>query len=120
VAHPYRVLLAAGTLAIAVSFCWQKRIGLHSRYLTAVLGSTALFAAGGALFFTPLTSVVASGVSETEAGAASRLMNTAKQADGALGLAALTTLPSPVQAAALPKPRQDRVRRAGFGSHERR
>jgi sugar phosphate permease len=43
----------------------------------------------GAFFFTPLTRVVTSGINENDAGAASGLMNTAKQVGGALGLAAL-------------------------------
>ncbi|MGH3624751.1 MAG: MFS transporter, partial [Sciscionella sp.] len=47
---------------------------------------------GGGLLITPITTTVTSGVSESDAGAASGLMNTTKHIGGALGLAALVTI----------------------------
>jgi hypothetical protein len=51
-----------------------------------------MLSAGGGLLITPLTAMVTAGVRESEAGAASGLMNTTKQVGGALGLAALATI----------------------------
>jgi EmrB/QacA subfamily drug resistance transporter len=88
----HRALIAAGALLAAAGFAWQSLITAHSSYLGAILGPAVLIALGGGLFNTPLTSTVVSGVRDTDAGAASGLMNTAKQAGGGIGLAALTTL----------------------------
>ncbi|MGH3243047.1 MAG: MFS transporter, partial [Spirillospora sp.] len=85
-----RALVIAGALAAAAGFLWQSRITADSGYLFGVLGPAILVSAGGGLLNTPLTTTVTSGVAERDAGAASGLMNTAKQVGGALGLAVLT------------------------------
>ncbi|MDL4776808.1 MFS transporter [Actinomadura xylanilytica] len=87
-----RTLITAGALIAAAGFWWQSRITPDSTYLTGVLGPAILISVGGGLFNTPLTTTVTSGVPTADAGAASGLMNTAKQLGGVLGLAALTTL----------------------------
>ncbi|MFG1694309.1 MFS transporter [Nonomuraea sp. NPDC049309] len=87
-----RVLIAAGALIGAAGFLWQSRIAPGGDYVTAVLGPAVLISLGGGLLNTPLTVTVTSGVAPENAGAASGLMNTAKQAGGALGLAALVAL----------------------------
>ncbi|MES9537335.1 MFS transporter [Actinomadura sp. NPDC000600] len=85
-----RALVIAGALVAAAGFLWQSRITADGGYLSAVLGPAVLMSVGGGLLNTPLTATVTSGVTERDAGAASGLMNTAKQVGGALGLAALT------------------------------
>ncbi|GAA2250670.1 MFS transporter [Actinomadura luteofluorescens] len=85
-----RVLIVAGALVAAAGFLWQSRITADGGYLSAVLGPAVLVSIGGGLLNTPLTTTVTSGVPASDAGAASGLMNTAKQVGGALGLAALT------------------------------
>ncbi|MFI7642353.1 MFS transporter [Nonomuraea sp. NPDC049400] len=87
-----RVLIVAGALIGAVGFWWQSRIAPGEDYLTAVLGPAVLISLGGGLLNTPLTVTVTSGIAPAEAGAASGLMNTAKQIGAALGLAALVAL----------------------------
>ncbi|MFB4294171.1 MFS transporter [Nonomuraea sp. ATR24] len=88
----HRVLVAAGALAGAAGFWWQSGIAPGQDYLTAVLGPAVLISLGGGLLNTPLTVMVTSGVAPADAGAASGLLNTAKQVGGALGLAVLVAL----------------------------
>ncbi|MFI6928631.1 MFS transporter [Nonomuraea spiralis] len=89
-----RVLIVAGALVGAAGFWWQSRIAPGQDYLTAIAGPAVLISLGGGLLNTPLTVTVTSGVAAADAGAASGLMNTAKQIGGALGLAALVSLTS--------------------------
>ncbi|WP_317619779.1 MFS transporter [Nonomuraea phyllanthi] len=88
----HRGLIVAGALIGAAGFWWQSRLAPGQDYLTAVLGPAVLISLGGGLLNTPLTVTVTSGVPAQDAGAASGLMNTAKQIGGALGLAALVAL----------------------------
>ncbi|WP_307801383.1 MFS transporter [Actinomadura violacea] len=85
-----RTLIIAGALTAAAGFLWQSTATAASGYAGGVLGPAVLASIGGGLLNTPLTTTVTSGVAASDAGAASGLMNTAKQAGGALGLAALT------------------------------
>ncbi|HEU5027630.1 MAG TPA: MFS transporter [Spirillospora sp.] len=85
-----RTLIAAGALVAAAGFLWQGTATAASGYAAGVLGPAVLVSVGGGLLNTPLTTTVTSGVAAADAGAAAGLMNTAKQAGGALGLAALT------------------------------
>ncbi|MEU8798429.1 MFS transporter [Spirillospora sp. NPDC048819] len=85
-----RTLVIAGALTAAGGFLWQSHITADSGYLFGVLGPAVLISVGGGLLNTPLTATVTSGVAERDAGAASGLMNTAKQVGGAVGLAVLT------------------------------
>lgn len=85
-----RTLIVAGALAAAAGFLWQGTATAASGYATGVLGPAVLVSVGGGLLNTPLTTTVTSGVAAADAGAAAGLMTTAKQAGGALGLAALT------------------------------
>ncbi|MFB4310990.1 MFS transporter [Actinomadura sp. GTD37] len=87
-----RTLIAAGALIAAAGFLWQSRLSPGGAYLPDVLGPAILISAGGGLLGTPLTAAVTSGVPPGDAGAASGLMNTAKQMGAALGLAVLATV----------------------------
>lgn len=84
-----RTLVVIGALVAAGGFVWQSRLHPGSGYLTGIGGPAVLIAVGGGLLNTPLTTIVTSGVDRADAGAASGLMNTAKQVGGGLGLAAL-------------------------------
>ncbi|MEW2354336.1 MFS transporter [Spirillospora sp. NPDC029432] len=88
-----RTLIAAGALLSAAGFAWQAAADPAAGYAGALLGPAVLISAGGGLLNTPLTAAVTAGAAPADAGAASGLMNTAKQAGGALGLAVLVTLP---------------------------
>ncbi|MEO3828604.1 MFS transporter [Actinomadura sp. B10D3] len=87
-----RTLITAGALIAAAGFLWQSRLSPGGAYLPDVLGPAVLVSAGGGLLNTPLTNTVTSGAPARDAGAASGLMNTTKQAGAALGLAALAVL----------------------------
>ncbi|MEV1004523.1 MFS transporter [Nonomuraea sp. NPDC050202] len=89
-----RLLITAGALIGAAGFLWQSRIAPGDSYLAAILGPAVLISLGGGLLNTPLTVTVTAGVAAADAGAASGLMNTAKQLGGALGLAVLVALTS--------------------------
>ncbi|WP_279433080.1 MFS transporter [Actinomadura bangladeshensis] len=87
-----RTLITAGSLIAAAGFLWQSRLSPGGAYLPDVLAPALLISAGGGLLNTPLTNAVTAGVPERDAGAASGLMNTAKQTGTALGLAALVAV----------------------------
>ncbi|TDC85222.1 MFS transporter [Actinomadura sp. 7K507] len=87
-----RLLIVTGSLIAAAGFLWQSRLAPGDDYLTAVLGPAVLISAGGGLLNTPITNAVTSGIPAHDAGAASGLMNTTKQAGAALGLAALVAV----------------------------
>nr|WP_281262785.1 MFS transporter [Streptomyces cahuitamycinicus] len=87
-----RALIVGSALLSAAGFVWQSRIGADSGYLDGLLGPALAMSAGMGLLITPITTTVTSGVSSTDAGAASGLMNAARQIGGAIGLAVLVTL----------------------------
>ncbi|MFF1837022.1 MFS transporter [Streptomyces sp. NPDC058231] len=87
-----RVLIAAGALVAATGFLWQSTITPDSTYLQGIFGPAVVISFGGGLVSTPLTTTVTSGVGAADAGAASGLVNTARQFGGAFGLAVLLTL----------------------------
>lgn len=87
-----RTLIVAGALIAAAGFWWQSQITADSGYLAGILGPAIVFSIGSGLLNTPITTTVTSGVAAADAGAASGLMNTAKQFGGALGLAVLVTI----------------------------
>ncbi|MFE9658328.1 MFS transporter [Micromonospora sp. NPDC006431] len=89
---PARLLVASGALATAAGFAWQGSVSPNAGYVGAVLGPAVVLSLGGALFVTPLTTLVVSEVTDHETGAVSGLMNTAKQFGGVLGLASLVAL----------------------------
>ena len=78
---------------------------MHPAYLSHVLGPTLATATGLGLMLLPVTVAAVSGVATTDAGAASGLLNAARQVGGGLGLAVLfsvarsvadnSTLPTP-------------------------
>lgn len=91
-----RVVIAAGAAVAALGFGWQglNAVHLDGGYVEEILGPAVLISAGGGLLNTPITSTVTSGVPRADAGAASGLMNTAKQFGGAVGLAVLVAAAS--------------------------
>ncbi|RZT86484.1 EmrB/QacA subfamily drug resistance transporter [Pseudonocardia sediminis] len=92
---PARSLLGIGSLVAAAGFGWQSLVAPGDTYLSGLLGPAVLMSAGVGLLNTPLSTLVTSGVTDRDAGAASGLMNTTKQVGGALGLAALLTVSLP-------------------------
>jgi predicted MFS family arabinose efflux permease len=91
-----RVVIATGAAVAALGFGWQglNAVRLDGGYVEEILGPALLMSAGGGLLNTPITTTVTSGVPRADAGAASGLMNTAKQLGGAAGLAVLVAAAS--------------------------
>lgn len=94
-----RTLVAVGALLAAAGFAWQAQIQPGDGYIAAIAGPAVVFSVGAALLNTPLTIAATSGVPAGTAGAASGVMNTAKQAGAAIGLAALVTVAAPATTA---------------------
>ncbi len=90
-----RILIAGGGLLAAAGFAWQARLDAASGYVDGILGPAMLFSIGAGLLNTLLTAAVTAGVDPADAGAASGLMNTAKQVGAGFGLAILVTLATP-------------------------
>ncbi|GAB2922863.1 hypothetical protein GCM10027280_07620 [Micromonospora polyrhachis] len=87
---PSRALVVAGVAISAPGLIWLAVVDQGPFVLTILLPSIAI-GIGGGLMNTPLATIVTTGVPSDHAGAASGLMNTAKQFGGAIGLAAATT-----------------------------
>ncbi len=91
--HSVRGLVVTGSAVAALGFLVQWLVPVVNYPVTILLPSV-IIGIGGGLLNMPLAAAVTQGVQDRDAGAASGLMNTGKQFGGAIGLAALTTLPS--------------------------
>ena len=87
--HAPRALIVAGVVVAVPGLLWLTVVDGGS-FAVAVLVPTVIIGIGGGLMNTPLATLVTTGVRPEHAGAASGLMNTAKQFGGAIGLAAAT------------------------------
>ncbi|CAM3964088.1 MFS transporter [Tsukamurella ocularis] len=87
--HSAPPLVAAGSGLLVIGFVWQSMLAPGSAYPTAVLLPALLIGVGSGLLNLPLTTMTVSGVRRDQAGAASGIMNCAKQIGGGLGLAAI-------------------------------
>jgi predicted MFS family arabinose efflux permease len=84
--------LVAGLAVLALGQLWLAYGPSESGYVIAVLPGLLCIAAGVALSFTPTTMVVVSAASDTHAGLASGLANSATQVGAALGTATFTAI----------------------------
>ncbi|GAA3600183.1 MFS transporter [Kineosporia mesophila] len=89
---PGAVLLTGGTALTLAGMFWLGQAGVGGAYVTAVALPMVLVGAGQGLVFAPLTSSGIAGVRQSDAGAASGLLNTAHQLGMALGLAVLVAI----------------------------
>jgi EmrB/QacA subfamily drug resistance transporter len=85
-------VLVAGLLALAGGMVWFSNVHAHGSYSRDVLGPSLIVAVGLGFSFVPLTILAVSGTTESDAGLASGLINTAEQVGGAIGLAVLSTV----------------------------
>ena len=81
-----------GMALIAAALVLFTQAPVDGDYLTHVLPVMVLLGTGAGLAFPALMTMAMSGVTPTEAGLASGLINTTAQVGGALGLAVLATL----------------------------
>jgi MFS family permease len=87
-----RPLLLAGTILATGGFAWLSRIVPGASYWEHVFGPGCIIALALGLLFTPLAAAATAGVSFSEAGLASGVLNTSRQIGGSLGLAVLATI----------------------------
>ena len=87
-----RPTLTAGLLASAVSVAVLTRLPVEGQYFWDLFPAYVLGGAGMAFAFVPVTIASLSGVSRSDAGVASGLINTSRQIGGAVGLAAVSAV----------------------------
>ncbi|MEV5746294.1 MFS transporter [Actinoallomurus sp. NPDC052308] len=79
-------------LTEAAGLLWLSRISAHGGYPVDILGPSVLIGLGLSVAFVQLTALSVEGVPAQDAGLAGGLVNTTRQAGGAIGLAILATL----------------------------
>ncbi len=84
-----RTVVVGGLLVAGCGILWLARIGDSAGYTTGMLVPTVLTYAGLGVTGVPLTLAALSKVADEDAGAASGLVNMARQIGGATGLAVL-------------------------------
>jgi EmrB/QacA subfamily drug resistance transporter len=82
----------AGLVAFAAGLVWFSRMPADADFVTDLLGPSLVVGVGLAATFVSLTVSAVEGISESESGLASGLINTTQQIGGALGLAVLTAV----------------------------
>jgi predicted MFS family arabinose efflux permease len=86
-------VLVTGLLASTVGFALLTRVSGHGDdYASHVLPAIIVLGAGLGLSFVPITIAATNGVSASESGLASGLLNTTQQVGGSLGLAILSSV----------------------------
>jgi predicted MFS family arabinose efflux permease len=87
-----RPLLLTGTVLATVGFAWLSRITPGASYWQHVFGPGCIISLALGVLFTPLAAAATTGVSFSDAGLASGVLNTSRQIGGSLGLAVLATI----------------------------
>jgi EmrB/QacA subfamily drug resistance transporter len=87
-----RATLTAGLLASAASVAALARLPVDGQYFWDLFPAFVLGGAGMGLSFVPVTIASLTGVSRSDAGIASGLVNTSRQIGGAVGLAAVSAI----------------------------
>ncbi|GAA2291653.1 MFS transporter [Nonomuraea roseoviolacea subsp. roseoviolacea] len=89
-----RAVLPAGLLVLAAGLAWLARTPSHGTFLADMLGPTLLIGAGLGAAFVRITALSSAGVPAEDSGLAGGLVNASRQVGGAVGLSALTLLPT--------------------------
>jgi predicted MFS family arabinose efflux permease len=87
-----RTVLIPGLALMTLGLLLFTRVPVDGQYLVDVLPVMIVLGTGAGLFFPSLTTLAMSGVSESETGLASGLINTSLQVGGSIGLAVLAGL----------------------------
>jgi EmrB/QacA subfamily drug resistance transporter len=85
-------LVTAGMLLTAGSLVWLTRIGVHSGYVSAVLGPLMVTGLGFGLTIAPSMNTGTFAVAPADAGVASATLNTGQQIGGSIGTSLLNTI----------------------------
>ena len=91
-----RLPMAVGPLLAAAGLLWLSRITTNANYAVDVFGPLLLLALGLGQVFVSTSVVAMSGISPTESGLASALLNVGRQLGGSLGIAVLGTVAATV------------------------
>jgi len=86
------VLLAGGLVLCVAGLAWLGQASAHTNYFTGIAMPMILIGLGQGGVLAPLTVSAVAGVTPTDAGAASGLVNVAHQLGGSLGLAILVVV----------------------------
>jgi EmrB/QacA subfamily drug resistance transporter len=87
-----RLLVASGMLAAAAGLAWLTRIGVHSSYAADVLPALLVTSAGLGFVMSPSMNTGTAGVTPSDAGVASAMVNTGQQVGGSIGTSLLNTV----------------------------
>jgi EmrB/QacA subfamily drug resistance transporter len=87
-----RPVLAAGLTMLGVGLVYFTQVSFGGSYTGDLLPGFILIGIGIGFSFVPVSIAALGGITETEAGLASGLINTSQQVGGALGLAILVTV----------------------------
>ncbi|MBV9095454.1 MAG: MFS transporter [Streptosporangiaceae bacterium] len=85
-------LVTAGMLLAAGSLVWLTGIGVHSDYVSAVLGPLMVAGLGFGFTIAPSMNTGTFGVAPQDAGVASATLNTGQQIGGSIGTSLLNTI----------------------------
>jgi EmrB/QacA subfamily drug resistance transporter len=85
-------LITVGLLSGAIGMAWLTRIGVHSGYVSALLGPTIVVGVGLGLIFSAVANTGTFGVQPRDAGIASASVQAGQQLGGSIGTALLNTI----------------------------
>jgi EmrB/QacA subfamily drug resistance transporter len=85
-------VIVLGTVLMTAAMLWYSLVKADSGYTNLFLPGMIVMAVGMGCIFVPLTSVAVARVQNTDAGAASAMLNVGQQVGGAIGLSVLATV----------------------------
>jgi EmrB/QacA subfamily drug resistance transporter len=85
-------VLVIGMSALTAGLLWFTQVSVNGRYVLDLLPGFLVLGVGIGFSFVPISISALAGVTASEAGLASGLINTSQQIGGALGIAALSTI----------------------------
>ena len=87
-----KALVGVGMMLAAAGMAWLTRIGVHTTYVSSVLGPIIVAGAGIGLSMPPSMNTGTFGVAPSDAGVASATLNVGQQLGGSIGTALLNTI----------------------------
>jgi EmrB/QacA subfamily drug resistance transporter len=92
-------LVGLGMLIAAAGMAWLTRLGVHTSYVSSVLGPLMVSGAGIGMSMPPSMNTGTFGVARNDAGVASATLNVGQQLGGSMGTALLNTIATSAAAA---------------------
>jgi EmrB/QacA subfamily drug resistance transporter len=91
-----RIVMSVGLLMAVTGVLWFSQIGVHTGYWTHLFPAELVMAFGMGLVFVPVNNTALLGVTPSDAGVASALINSTQQVGGSIGTALLNTIATTV------------------------